>query len=257
MKTKSFFYGILLAVLLSSCSSYKKIPYFQNIDRSKPSREVISNYSPVTIQPGDILGISVSSLNPEASAVFNYNLNTVTGLNYAVQNNPVLGYLVDQQGNIQLPLIGDMKVSGIPVSEARKQIQTKLLTYLKEPVVNIRMLNFKVSVIGDVLRPGVYEVQNEKITLPEAIGLAGDLNITALRENVMLIREQDGNRQYIPIDLTSKDLFNSPWYYLKNNDVIYIQPGRTKYATVDRSYRSLSLVLSALSIVAIVLTRNY
>src|SRR5690606_33294207 len=101
MKTKSFFYGILLAVLLSSCSSYKKIPYFQNIDRSKPSREVISNYSPVTIQPGDILGISVSSLNPEASAVFNYNLNTVTGLNYAVQNNPVLGYLVDQQGNIQ------------------------------------------------------------------------------------------------------------------------------------------------------------
>src|SRR5690606_5994901 len=200
---------------------------------------------------------SVSSLNPEASAVFNYNLNTVTGLNYAVQNNPVLGYLVDQQGNIQLPLIGDMKVSGIPVSEARKQIQTKLLTYLKEPVVNIRMLNFKVTVMGDALRPGVYEVQNDKITLPEAIGLAGDLNITAPRENVMLIREQDGNRQYSPIDLTSKDLFNSPWYYLKNNDVIDIQRGRTKYATVDRSYRSLSLVLSALSIVAIVLTRNY
>ena len=208
---------------------------------------------PLIIQDGDILGINVTSLNPEASAVFNYNLSRVNGNNYDTSpGNPVVGYLVGPLGDIQLPLLGPLKVAGLTTAEIRALLQQKLDHYLKEPVVNIRLLNFKISVLGDVLKPDVYTVQNERINLLQALSLAGDLTITAQRTNLLLVREQEGRREYIPIDLTSKALFTSPYYYLKNNDVLYVQPDKTKFATVDRGYRSASIVLSGLSIVAIV-----
>lgn len=249
---------ILLLILNSSCSSYKEIPYFQDLDKKTATIETIENYSPLTIQPEDILGINVSSLNPEASAVFNYNLNRVNGNNYDNSvDNPVVGYLVDQDGNIQIPLIGTMKVTGYTTTELSKKLQAILIKYLKEPVVNIRLLNFKISVLGDVLNPGVFTLQNERSTIPEALSLAGDLTITAIRTDVLLIREIEGERKFIPIDLTSKEIFNSPYYYLKNNDVIYVQPDKTKFATVDRGYRTATVVLSALSVLAIVFSALY
>ncbi|WP_256010010.1 polysaccharide biosynthesis/export family protein [Desertivirga xinjiangensis] len=248
-----FITGLIL--FITSCGSYNRVPYFQDVNQKIPSKEAIDNYTSLTVQPEDILGISVSSLNPEASSIFNYNLHTITGTNQTTNNNPVIGYLVDRKGEIQLPLIGNYKVSGQTTSELRENIRKKLLTYLKEPVVNIRILNFKVSVMGDVARPGVYQVQNERITIPEAISLAGDLNITGLRDNVMLIRETNGTREYIPIDLTSKKLFTSPYYYLRSNDVIYVQPGKNKYASVDNTYRNIGILLSAISIVVVLLTR--
>jgi polysaccharide export outer membrane protein len=237
-----FFFSILIVLLLPACS-YKGVPYFQDLNQNTPSKETIANFSPVTIQPEDVLGISVSSLNSEASSVFNYNLN------------PVVGYLVDEKGDVQLPLVGSVKVSGLTLSAVREKIQRQLTEYLKQPVVNVRLLNFKVSVMGDVLRPGVYPVQNQRISIAEALTMAGDLNITALRSNVMLIRENEGTREYIPIDLTSKKLFNSPYFYLKTNDILYVQPGKNKFASVDNSYRNISILLSALSIVVILLTR--
>ncbi|WP_218136938.1 polysaccharide biosynthesis/export family protein [Hymenobacter terrestris] len=222
---------------------------------SKVLEEPLDNYTPPLVQPQDILGISVSSLNPEASAVFNYNLNRVNGNNYDLSpGNPVVGYLVDDQGEINVPIVGAIKVSGLTTSEISHQLQTKLLPYLKEPIVNLRIINFKVAVFGDVLKPDMYMVQNERITIPEALSLAGDLNITAIRTNVLLVREQNGKRQYIPIDLTSKGIFKSPYFYLKNNDVIYVQADKTKFATVDRGYRTASLVLSGLSVLAITLS---
>jgi len=247
---------LILLLIISSCGSYRKIGYFQDLNRNNSSKESINNFTSVTIQPEDILGINVSSLNPEASAIFNYNLNTITGTNQNNPNNPVIGYLVDQKGEIQLPLLGNYKVAGLTTSQLRENLRKDLLRYLKEPVVNIRIINFKVSVMGDVARPGVYQVQNERLTIPEAVSMAGDLNITALRNNITLIRETNGTREYIPIDLTSKNLFNSPYYYLKSNDVIYVQPGKVKYANVDNSYRTISLLLSAISIGVIILTRN-
>jgi polysaccharide export outer membrane protein len=237
---------LLLLILLitffltNSCSSYKNIPYFQNVDRSNTVNEKIDNYSPLTIQKQDILGITVTSLNPDAWKDDNVKPN---------------GYLVDMNGNIQVPLIGSMKAEGFTTNDLRQQIESKLATYLKEPSVNVRIINFKISVIGDVAHPNVYQIPNERVTVPEALGLAGDLNITGLRNNVLLIREVNGNRQFINIDLTTADLFKSPYYYLKNNDVIYVQPDKTKSNSGDRSYRTISLVLGALSLVAtIVLT---
>lgn len=250
--------NILIVILLSSCGSYKNIPYFQDLSHTIPSKEQVENYSPLTIQPADILGLNVSSRNPESSSIFNYNLNRVNGNNYDVApGNPIVGYLVDQKGEIHLPLIGVLKVDGLTTSQLQNKLQQQLLTYYKDPVVNVRIINFKVSVFGDVLRPDIFTLQNERTTITQAISLAGDLNITAMRKNVILIREENGVRNFIPIDLTSKNIFQSKYFYLKNNDEIYVQPDRTKYATVDRGYRTATLVLSGLSIIAIVLSNLY
>lgn len=230
-------FALAAMVICTSCNSYKNVPYFQDLNRSDKIGESIDNFSPVTIQPQDILGISVTSLNPEAWKDDNKG-----------------GYLVDLDGNIQLPLVGAIKVSGLTTNVIQQQIRKKLTTYLKEPTVNVRILNFKISVIGDVAKPNVYQVENERITVTEALGLAGDLNITGIRNNVLLIREIDNKRQYINLDLTSAEIFKSPYYYLKNNDVIYVQPDKTKTNSGDRSYRTVSLVLSALSVITIVLT---
>ena len=229
----------MVLIISSSCNSYKNIPYFQDLKRSSNLNDNIDNFSPLTIQTEDILGISVSSLNPEA---------------WKDESNKETGYLVDLDGNIQLPLVGSIKVAGFTTNVIRQQIQKKLTTYLKEPSVNVRLLNFKISVIGDVARPDVFKIQNERVTITEALGLAGDLNITGLRNNVLLIRELNGKREYVNIDLTSASLFKSPYYYLKNNDVIYVQPDKTKSNSGDRSYRTVSLILSALSVLTIVLT---
>jgi len=255
-KTISFY--LLALLLLSSCGSYKNIPYYQDLNFSKASQEDVKNYSPLTIQPADILGINVNSRNPESSSIFNYNLNRVNGNNFDNStDNPVTGYLVDEKGEIELPIIGTLKVSGLTTSQLREKMKPILLTYYKDPLVSIRIINFKIAIYGDVQRPNVYTLQNERTTITQALSLAGDLNITAMRKSVILVREMDGKRNYLPIDLTSKKLFESPYYYLKNNDEIYVQPDRTKYATVDRGYRTASLALSGLSIIAIVLSNLY
>ncbi|KQS31509.1 polysaccharide biosynthesis/export family protein [Dyadobacter sp. Leaf189] len=253
---QSWLAAVLLMLFFASCSSYKNVPYFKDLNQALPSVDTVANYTSLTVQTDDILGINVTSLNPEASVIFNYNLGRVNGNNFDNSNgNPVLGYLVDKDGNIQLPLIGSFKVAGLTTAQVRENMTKRLTTYLREPVVNIRLLNFRISVLGDVLRPDNYNVQKERITVIEAISMAGDLNITANRTNIVLIRERDGKREYYPIDLTSKKVFDQPFYYLKNNDIIYVKPERTKFAAVDRSYRTASLVLSALSIIAIVITQ--
>ncbi|QNF32336.1 polysaccharide export protein [Adhaeribacter swui] len=247
--------GLLLFALLTACSSYKNIPYFQDLNRTAPSKEDITNFSPLKIQPGDILGIHVNSLNPEASALFNYNMNRMAGpSNEFFYNNPVVGFLVDVNGEINLPLIGTVKVSGLTTTEIQNNLTAQLVTFLKKPVINVRILNFRVSVLGDVQNPNVYTVQNERITITDALSLAGDLNITAMRNNVLLIREIDGSREYYPIDLTSKKLMESPYFYLRNNDVLYVQPDKSKFATVNRGYQNANLVFSAVSALSILLT---
>jgi polysaccharide biosynthesis/export protein len=253
MKRETYFYLSFLLILISSCSSYKNVPYFQDLNHAEITQDQVNNYSPLLIQPADILGINVNSRNPESSAIFNYNLNRINGgpIDNAGEN-PITGYQVDDKGNIQLPLIGNLKVAGLTTSQLSAKLDELLLTYYKDPVVNTRLINFKVSIFGDVLRPNVYTLQNERTTITEALSLAGDLNITAKRTNIILIREQDGKRNYIPIDLTSKKIFDSPYYYLRNNDEIYVQADRVKYSQVDSRFQVASLVLAALSVVAIV-----
>lgn len=229
---------------LQSCASYDKIPYFQDYSTSEITKTAISNFADFTVENGDRLSISVSSVNPEAAAVFNQNSS-------ANPDNPAFGYVVDKSGNINLPLLGDVKVSGLTIDKLSMMLQEKLMPFLGKPNVSARIVNFKVAVLGDVMRPGMYSSNSERLTVTEALSLAGDLNITAIRDNILLIREVNGVRTAFPVDLTSKQVFDSPYFYMRSNDLIVVQPGKEKVAANDTGYRNASLIISALSLVAI------
>lgn len=244
-------------LIASSCGlykdkGYKQVSYYQNVNRPGAT-EVIANYQPLKIQTGDLLGINVNSLNPEASSVFNTSINRVNGNGLdASTTNPIYGFRVDGAGQVQLPLVGAFQVAGLTTDEVAKNLTAKLQDYLKSPIVNVRVLNFKISVLGDVLKPDVYTIQNEHLNINEALSMAGDLNITAKRTNVLLVREEDGQRHFATIDLTKKDVFESPYYYLHNNDVIYVDADKTKYDNIARSYKTNSLIIStSLAVLAI------
>lgn len=205
------------------------------------------------IQKNDLLGIYVSSLSQEASALFNYNLMGIPGV--TTSTSPVTGFLVNDAGEIQLPFLGKLRVEGMSTANLQDSIQKQLGAFLKEPVVNVRVLNFKISVLGDVMRPGQYPIQNERISINDALALAGDMTITARRDNILLVREEAGERKYIRLDINTKELINSPYYYLHNNDVLYIQPGKVKYDVEGNTYRNLSLLLSTISVMSVILLR--
>ena len=245
--TKSIFTFIIASIIFSSCASYKKIPYFQDLNQSQITSQDITNASMFKIAPGDQLSISVGSLNAEAAAVFNNNVQN-SGTTPANAN---FGYVVNTDGEIKLPLIGAVKVSGLTTSQLSEQLKVKLLSFLREPTVYVSVVNFKVAVMGDVLRPNIYTSNAERLTIPEALTLAGDLNITAKRQ-ILLVREINGKREFVPIDLTSKSLFESPYFYLKSNDLIFVQADKLKLTTLDnKGYQNASLIIGALSVIAI------
>ncbi|RFZ94852.1 polysaccharide export protein [Mucilaginibacter conchicola] len=248
-KIKSFNKFILLAflgpVILSSCASYKKIPYFQDLS-VKDKTEEITNYSAHTIAPKDELLIHIGSLSPEGALVFNNNMQTATN----AVNTPVYDYLVNDKGEVNLPIIGLTKVAGMTTDELSASLNERLKKYLKEPRTSVRFLNFKVTIMGDVARPNVYSSTSERLTVPEALSLAGDLNVTAARD-VLLVREINGKREYYHIDMTSANLFESPYYYLKSNDLLYVKPGKLKVSTIETAgYRRASLIIGILSVLA-------
>lgn len=261
MNLKPFKNLLFLGILLTcSCASYKNVPYFQDL-QANITKEQIRNYRPLIIQPGDILAIHASSKSPQADAIFNSNAeyklddptNSADNLE-TIQKNTATGYLVDSAGYINVPYIGSTKVAGLTTRDVILLLQPKLSDYLKDPIINVRIQNFKISVFGDVQKPGIYDVQNETITLTEALSLAGDLNITGIRNNILLIREHNGAREFVHIDLTSKNLFSSPYYYLKNNDQIYVQPNRAKVRSQDNSgLEKAGLAISVLTLVYYVL----
>ncbi|RAK02569.1 polysaccharide export outer membrane protein [Larkinella arboricola] len=252
----------LMIIGFSSCISQKQITYFQGplADSTAIVQEITNRYVPV-IQINDLLGINVNSLNPEASSFFNpyagieqrMNLNSFQG---QVPVTSAVGYLVDAEGNVQLPLVGKIKIAGLTSTGARDLIQEKLKKYLKEPTVAVRFLNFKVSVLGEVARPSMFSVPNEQMTLTEALSLAGDITIYGRRDNVMIIRETNGKREFGRVNMNQRDLFKSPFYYLHPNDVIYVEPGKARLAYADRFYTILPSVIGALSFIAVIL-RNY
>lgn len=249
---KNLFFGTIFTLFISSCASNKDLVYFKDVDRSAVTVESAEAYKPVTIQPLDILSINISSSNADASAVYNRGVvssNPTTVSGSTDQVGAANGYLVDQSGQIQIPNLGNVKAAGLSVPEFKQALTAQLAKYLKEPYVTVNILNFKVTVLGDVGRPGILHIQNERISFTDAISLAGDLTPTAIRNNVLIIREQNGKRQYIPIDLTSKTLFNSPYYYLKNNDIIYVTPGKYKSTlVVDNFNRNFGIISSIVSI---------
>lgn len=250
------------SVLFTSCLSQKEVTYFQETPDNPQRGKEMQAYVPL-IESGDILSVVVGSLNPEANEIFNVrNSATVAHLSYAQTGGaggrfqPV-GYLVNEEGNIEVPLIGKVKLDGMTTELAAQHIQTLLNKYLKEPSVAVRVVSFKISVLGEVRNPSIFIVPEERITLPQALSLAGDLTIFGRRDNVMVIREENGVRTYGRINLTSREVFDSPYYYLRKNDQIYVEPTKAKVTSSDRTLQILPLVLSSISVIAVVLTRIF
>lgn len=245
------------AVLLNGCTSAKKLVYFQGIEGRGDTLTIPEPFTP-TIKQGDVLSIQVSSLNTEATAFFNPTAMTEGNTNPSLTNPLVRtpGYLVSTDGTIELPLIGQVTVVNLTNARASQLIRDKLKVYLKEPTVSVRNLNFRISVLGEVTRPSLFTIPNEQITLPEALGLAGDLTIYGRRDNVMIIREEGKQRVFARLDLTHRDAFKSPYYALHPNDVVYVEPSKVRVTSVDRLFILTPLVTGILSLVAIIATRQ-
>jgi polysaccharide export outer membrane protein len=253
----SLFLGLLVMPLLfSSCVSQKRLAYFQGDTLQFSTQPIENTYTP-RIQTDDILAVRVSSLSPEASEIFNAPSVPVGGSNIATGYTPgatlqqPIGYLVDARGNIEMPLIGRVKLAGLTTREATDTLKNRLQVYLKEPTVNIRFLNYKISVLGEVVRPSVYTIPNEKITILEALSLAGDMTIYGRRDNVLIIRESNGVREFSRVNLNDRNVFRSPNYYLRNNDVVYIEPVKTRSVQTERLYVTLPLVSGIVSALAL------
>ena len=251
VKNKISYLLLTILPLLFSCVSTKDATYF-NITQDSASHVVNQNFETI-IQKNDLLSITVSSLSAEASSIYN-------APNYPNNaSGAPSGYLVDNDGFIQFPVLGPIKAAGLTKTQLRNNITQSLKEkkLLLDPIVNIRNLNFKVTVLGEVGRPTVVNVPTEKINILEAIGSAGDLTLYAKRDNVLLIREEGGRRTYKLLNLNSNEIFTSPYYYLKPDDIIYVEPSKAKIASTSRANQWLPAIFSGLlSVVAIVLTRT-
>ena len=252
MKKQLLLLSAVVFSLITSCTSYKNVPYMQDIDAVNRQAQEIPMYD-AKIMPKDLLSITINTTDPQAAAPF--NLTVQTPLNAAMTNittttQPSLQqYLVNNEGEIDFPVIGRIHVGGLTKNEAEDMIRVKLHSYLKEtPIVTVRMANYKISVLGEVARPGSFTVSNEKVNVLEALAMAGDMTVYGVRTNVKLIREDAvGKREIVELDLTKSDLVLSPYFYLKQNDIIYVTPNKTKAKNSDIG-NSTTLWFSATSI---------
>jgi len=223
-----------IAITFASCASTKNVPYFQDIsDSTKEKMLVDAPYKDPVIIPDDILSVTIVTIDPTTAAPVNQAVNVPVSNSSNGTSEQVPGLLVDKNGEISLPIIGTVKVAGLTTFQAKKLIKEKAMLYFKDPDVQLRFANFKITVIGEVAHPSSFIVPNEKVSVLDALGLAGDLTIYGRRDNVLLIREIDGKKELTRLNLNSSDLFESPYFYLKQNDVIYVQPNKSKAVQAD------------------------
>ena len=243
MKLHSLFIMGLCALLFSSCFSYKKVPYLKDSQEINSQLKQLPMYD-AKIMPKDLLTITVNTTDPEVAAPFNLTVQSSGNGQSSLQQ-----YLVSNEGTIDFPVLGTLQVSGLTKSEAENLIREKLGVYLKEtPIVTVRMTNYKISVLGEVASPGMFTISNEKVNIFEALALAGDLTIYGKRNNVKLIREDAaGQREIIELNLNKSDIITSPYYYLQQNDILYVTPNKTKAKNSDIG-QGTSLWFSATSI---------
>jgi polysaccharide export outer membrane protein len=245
----------ILILSLNACTPTQNALYFNNAPANGTVSTNINPEEPV-IQKNDLLSISVSSLNAEATAIFNAPNTQATSTSTSTGNTSAGGYLVNVEGNVQMPILGNIKAEGLTKKQLKNAI-TQLINDKKlliDPIVTIRHLNFEVTIIGEVGKPTVINVPSEKISLLKALGIAGDITIYGKKHNLLLIREEEGKRTINRINLNDEQFLSSPYYYLKPNDVIYVEANERKIKNANRNTQIVPTVLSALSIIAIVVT---
>lgn len=257
MKTRFVTISIITILTLTSCASRKDLVYFQ--DEPLSGGYIDSAPEQLVYKPDDILTINVSAADPIAAKPFNLavvsesdDVLSVTGA------TRMQTYLIDYNGNIEFPVLGTLHIAGMTRIQLTEFLKEKISIYAKDPIINIRLINFTVTVIGEVSSPGTFTIQSERISLPEALGMAHDLTIFGERKNVLLIREVDGRKKFAKIDLTSVNSVSSPLYYLQQNDVIVVEPNNARIRSANYNQNN-AVLISAIgtltTIVAVFLIR--
>lgn len=240
-------FALVSTVFLSSCRT-QKVVYLRDVpdDLGKITTVVPAEFKESVIQVDDILNITIQTIDPQSSAALNQAAASMPGAQPSSS-----GYLVDKTGNVEIPMLGIIKLTGLTTTEAREKVRTAASRYYKNPTVQVRFANYKFTLIGNVNRPGTFTIPSEKFSVLDALGMAGDLAISGKRTNVMLIRDNDGKKDIVRLDLTSTKLLKSPYFYIKQNDVIYVEPGSAVVATNNSAairYYTLGISLVSLAI---------
>jgi polysaccharide export outer membrane protein len=248
----SFFTKLLLlffSIFFLSCASKKDIVYLQDVDTIKASNSF--SYEPV-LKNDDLLSIIVSADDPEVTYMF--NIPQIQG-NYKVDESQssIRTYLIDSYGQIEFPVLGKISLAGLTRSEAIKELTQKVKPYITNPTINLRILNYKVSVIGEVIKPGSYNFSSERVTLLEALAIAGDLTIYGKRNNILIIREKNNEKTYNRVDITKSSFVNSEFYYLTQNDVIVVEPNKTRINSSSFGPNVLGIISAASIIISILI----
>lgn len=246
---------LLGLIAMASCTSYKKVPYLQNSEEIDTA--IVSGFYDVRIQPKDMLSITISSENPEAAIPFNLTVpTTISSSSKSLSSQPVQQtYLVDNDGCIDFPTLGRIKVDGLTKRELEIMLKERIKShFINDPIVTVRMTNYKISVLGEVTSPGMHTISNEKVNIFEALALSGDLTVYGKRDGVKLIRENtDGTKKIVPLNLNDADIIHSPYYYLQQNDILYVEPNKAKARNSDVSNMT-SMWFSATSLLMAVVT---
>ena len=241
------------SLLFTSCLSHKELINFRTGEELAPtlvnlSKQEILNQADIKLQPNDVLAIIIASPDGVLATPYNIIPNQVTQV--LTPNSPAT-YLINRDGFIDLPSLGSIKASGLTVKEVREEVFTRVSKDLINPSVNVRLINFKISVLGEVTRPGTFQISNERVTILEALAEAGDFTPYSNRRHVMIIREKNGVREIGELDLKDTKFFLSPFYFLQQNDVIYIEPIKGKIAQIQQPVNTyLQPIVSGLSIIA-------
>jgi polysaccharide export outer membrane protein len=246
--------SVLFALCITSCRSKKEVIYLQGNELYR-SKNVTPEYEAI-IQPDDMLSIVITSENIEAAAPFNMTGQASSSQSQAAGSGKQ-GYLVSKTGFIEFPVLGSIQVGGYTRSAFAEMMKEKLKPYLSDAVVTLTVLNFKITVLGEVTKPGMIEVQNDRITMLEALGKSGDMTLQGIRKNILIVRDNQGQKTFSRVDITKADFVDSPYYYLKQNDVVYVEPRRSKIdSTALGPYlASIAAVLSLVLTITLLSTR--
>lgn len=247
--------AIFLVVMVASmaCKTPQKIVYFQNNAKDTLLQNTVSKNFDLRIKPDDLLSIVIVSASPELSAPFNATQGVGSATSGAVGSGTAPGYLVDKKGTIQFYKLGDVAVTGLTRGELKEKLQKELTPYLKDPVVTVRFLNQRITVLGEVSRPGTVPLVTDQMTVLEALGQSGDLTTYGRRENVLVIRQTEKGKEFRHLNLLDHSIFTSPYYYLQNEDVVYVEPDVKR--KTGQNVQTVSYILSAVSILSVLLTR--
>ena len=249
--TKTNLLLVLISLLILSCKTQPTdIVYFENT-KNLEKKSFKKPFDPV-YKTGDIISIFVSATDMVTARPFNLDQGTTVDYSNETENSNSANsiaptYQIDDNGNIEFPVLGELKVGGLTNIQVKKLIKEQLKTYINDPVVNVKLTNFKITVLGEVNRPGSYTFSNNKVTIIDVLGLSGDLTIKGKRKNITVIRENDTIKTFHKIDLTSKNVFDSPAYYLNQNDIVYVEPNESKIKESVKRNNTVGIVLGAIS----------